>query len=905
MRKPIFPFQKPAVVVSLLLLISQAYSINDIIVSNYWEHQYQELEQRIPQNRNLAKVLASTSDVLDTNALILSKDQTPVDVMLRRTQLLLHDLKGSNTSSNIAEFERSLHKMQTSAKGLSKSDLSGTVKIKNQFMELCALNRRIAFDNPLLDFNDLLFIGYTFPSNESHMCDQYNPWNINMGGGLYILKGLKTATPILTDVLANSKVVSGKYAGSNLSGGAFLSPDLSFDGKTIVFAWSAPVNKCYHIFKVNIDGANLVQLTDGTSIEDNGLSNVNHNDFDPVWLPNGRIAFISDRRGGYGRCHTKGKPTFTLHSMKDDGGDIICLSFHETNEWHPSVDNEGKIVYTRWDYVDRDDCIAHHMWTCYPDGRDPRSYHGNYPFPLQTFTGTWYDGRGSRPFAEFTIRAIPNTQKYAAIAGPHHGYSFGELIMIDPTIEDDGKVSQVKRITSAWTGWPDGMGPYGTPWPLSEDYYLCNKDKTIILRDRFGDEQVIYSSNSWRPIYPIPVKPRTKPLAIATGTWQGERRNNKDHFRATIKINDVTIADLPLPAKIKVKSLRIVQLFPKETKLISNPRNGYPAEALIRMSLGTAPVETDGSVYCEAPVGKTIYFQLLDENGLAVRSMRSATYVHDGEQMACAGCHENKWKSIPTGANRIAFNRPPSPLSPEAGGVEPVNFYRLVKPVFAKNCVPCHQKQGKIDMSFGSLKQYAFYYCGDGGPFLNGDIGTGIKGGSRTVPGMFGASYSKLFKYLDSSHHDVSLTPDEYKRVTLWLDLNSMELGAESGLTDQRNGKLVWPRIDADSTNPQGIETNFPAPGSSAIISDAPVRSIRISKNKSLVSIENPDGMIEGVCLYDLSGRRLHQWRFNNAGRSVAIELNRFALAQGMYFLGVFGPGQKKRTERQAAFIIQ
>ena len=59
--------------------------------------------------------------------------------------------------------------------------------------------------------------------------------------------------------------------------------------------------------------------------------------------------------------------------MEPDGSDIICLSFHETHEWHPSVTNDGMLVYTRWDYVDRDTNVAHHIWTCYPDGRDPRS----------------------------------------------------------------------------------------------------------------------------------------------------------------------------------------------------------------------------------------------------------------------------------------------------------------------------------------------------------------------------------------------------------------------------------------------------------------------------------------------------------------------------------------------------
>jgi hypothetical protein len=98
---------------------------------------------------------------------------------------------------------------------------------------------------------------------------------------------------------------------------------------------------CYHIFKVNVDGTGLTQLTDGT-----------WNDFDPCWLPNGRIAFISERRGGYLRCG-RVCPVYTLYDMAADGSDITCLSFHETNEWHPSVTHDGRIVWTRWDYVDR------------------------------------------------------------------------------------------------------------------------------------------------------------------------------------------------------------------------------------------------------------------------------------------------------------------------------------------------------------------------------------------------------------------------------------------------------------------------------------------------------------------------------------------------------------------------
>jgi hypothetical protein len=62
--------------------------------------------------------------------------------------------------------------------------------------------------------------------------------------------------------------------------------------------------------------------------------------------------------------------------MAADGSDITCLSFHETNEWHPSVTHDGRILYTRWDYVDRHGCTAHLPWITTLDGRDSRAVHG-------------------------------------------------------------------------------------------------------------------------------------------------------------------------------------------------------------------------------------------------------------------------------------------------------------------------------------------------------------------------------------------------------------------------------------------------------------------------------------------------------------------------------------------------
>ncbi len=296
------------------------------------------------------------------------------------------------------------------------------------------------------------------------------------------------------------------------------------------------------------------------------------------------------------------------------------------------------------------------------------------------------------------------------------------------------------------------------------------------------------------------------PPVIPTETYQGERAGPKAP-KATVSIMNVNEADMPLPAGIKVKWLRVIQIIPQLTPLINEARMGYATESLARMPLGVVPVESDGSVHFKAPVAKLLYFQLLDERGLAVRSMRSVTYVHPGEKLSCVGCHEWRGTGTTRQAKRpIAFQRGPSDIKPEVSvGAIPFNWHRLVKPVFEAKCAACHREKGKgPDMtSYDSLQGYAFHY-----PFLRDSYSNGeiTRSGSRTIPGKFGAMASKMMKYLDKTHYGVALTPDEFRRITLWLDCNSNELGAYTKLNEQRKGEIVWPEIDVDPARPLGVE---------------------------------------------------------------------------------------------------
>ena len=626
----------------------------------------------------------------------------------------------------------------------------------------------------------------------NHMCDQYFGFHAIPGGGIYVLENAFGKAPKLRDVLANATCAKGRFAGKKLAGtGSFLGPELSYDGRTILFCYTEgeptryqwTERSTFHIFKVDVDGGNLTQLTDGPV-----------NDLHPCWLPNGRIAFMSERRGGFGRCHGRPVPVYTLHSMKSDGSDIVCLSYHESNEWHPSVTNDGMIVYTRWDYVDRGFNQAHHPWITTPDGCDPRALQGNY-------------GKNphSRPLMEMDVRAIPGSRKFVATAAAHHGQAYGSLVLIDPQIEDDDAMAPLKALTPE-AGFPEAtisnrMGQlFATAWPLSEQFYLCVCDPDgsagrgsanrygIYLIDSFGNRELIYRDPEISCLSPIPLKARPIPPVVPQRTTEGAPE------AGNVGIINVCDSLLPFPKGVAIKALRVIALLSKTSPIANQPHIGYGDQKNGRAVLGTVPVEEDGSAFFSAPVHRPLYFQALDENGFAVQSMRSDTYLHSGEMLTCQGCHNPVHRAPVNKAHTpAAFRRAPSVIAPESEGSRPFSYVRLVQPVLDRNCVACHAEKKALDLSKGdwvknphhwytsylNLKPYAFFY--DNAVFT----------APRTIPGKFGARASKLFQILSGDHHGLKLPAPDRHCITLWLDCNSDYFGSFLHNEEQAKGEMV------------------------------------------------------------------------------------------------------------------
>ncbi|MEI6277983.1 MAG: hypothetical protein WCQ16_01210 [Verrucomicrobiae bacterium] len=739
------------------------------------------------------------SQAANKEAILAPSDRDPSDVVLRRTRALLTYLQGMKDARDLASEAQSLRALEELS---AKTDVADAGARKALFSQAVTLRRQIAFANPLLaGIKDLLFLKRD-PARDEHMCDQYYGFSAVKGGGLFVLKAPFSKDPQAVNLLENALCSNGRFQDRKLENGGFLSPSLSFDGKQILFAFTEADAKkgkwtpesTFHIFKVNRDGSSLTQLTDGP-----------WNEFDPCWLPSGKIAFISERRGGFLRCSgARPCPNYTLHSMKADGSDIVCLSPHELHEWGPSVDNNGMIVFTRWDYIDRGANQAHHPWITTPDGRDPRSIHGNYAANPK-----------DRPCMELGIRAIPGSRKLVAAAVAHHGQAYGSLITVDPSIPDDDKMAQVRRITPHARFPECEVGSnehhfYATPWPLSEEFFLAVYSATpasekygIYLIDVFGNEELLYRDPRVSCLSPIPLLPRPMPPIIPEISPDPERPG-----MAKMGVVNVYNSRLPFPEGVKIKSLRILHTILKTTPVHHAPQIGYGCETPARAVLGTVPVEKDGSAYFEIPAGKAVFFQALDENGLAVQGMRSETWAQPGEMLTCSGCHDNRSQAIsPRTGAPLAFKRAPSKVTPEPEGSNPFSFPRLVQPVLEKNCVACHQedKTGKAPnltkgdfmkdpfrwfASYRSLAPFAFHH---GAARQDGyDLWTT----PRTIPGKFGARASKLYQMLAAGHHDLKLPPEDLRRITLWLDSNSDFFGSYDNVEAQARGEIVKPSLE-------------------------------------------------------------------------------------------------------------
>lgn len=771
--------------------------------------------------------------------------------LIDRSEDLVGNLteNGLVDEAGLAGFREKLAAAQSFAATLSDDGADDSEDVAAAYAALRWAQRDLIFANELLKETPIIFEKanrFGFQILQEYL-SYYERYTNQHGGGLFRLEnpGYSFRTTELT---------------ADFPRGLFVTPSLSYDAKTLYFAFAdfsavqdpdEPVRNAFHMsqegdateqiaqYLTESEGKYCLYRMDLESGKSEKLTDGPWDDFDPTLLPDGSLAFMSTRRGGFARCNQSWEPitVATLHKLTPEGV-VRRLSWHETNEWTPAVLDDGRIVYTRWDYVDRNAARFQGLWLTNPDGTGAVALFGNYT---------------ESPVACIQPRPIPNSNKIAFIATAHHTAVGGSIVILDPTkVKYDPESGRdlpdsLERVTPE-IAFPettdDETGEtnlpaqyYYGPTPLSEDYFLVSysydpadgylttngaltEDSVgsgklgIYYRDRFGNLELLVDDAQYSCRYPLILRERETIPAVVPSQLADQSLCDVDRIAAdeaqeeeatgTFTLFDVKESLWPFPADRKITELRVYQLLPKFPSHTGHaPKIGHDFAGNARLYLGSAPVEEDGSAYFTAPARKPLYFQAVDETGRAVQTMLSEVYLQPGENRGCVGCHEQQQTTFANPEKRVAAAlRAPSPLKPGPDGSNPFSFPRLIQPILDKHCVSCHSGEERavepaltgdptspFSVSYDNLRPYIRYY-----EWLGDTIRPVV-----SLPGECGADMSPLAEIIDDENHKdaVDLTDGERRQIYFWLDSNIPFYGVYD--EDDRERQHRGEAIDAPS----------------------------------------------------------------------------------------------------------
>ena len=616
--------------------------------------------------------------------------------------------------------------------------------------------------------------------------------------------------------------------------------EVSWDARRLLFSMRQTPSENFSVWEMGADGSGLKRLTDGAGA-----------DIDPCYLPDGRIVFSSNRDVKYCGCnwHLQGN----LFRIDADGSNLRQLGRNNLYESRPSVLPDGRIIYDRWNYVDRHFGCSFGLWTMFPDGRSQALFYGE---------NAWAPG------AIFDARALPggHPERVVCIFGACHDRPWGALVALDRRKGLDGMTpvmySFPRDITNRiCVGASLGKGresghpcesfidtfrslpfKYEDPFPLDADRILCAR--TLVEANKSeqtgiflcslanGTETLIHKEAMLGCFDPMPLVPRTKPPVLVDAV--DDTKKTGVFYLADV-YHGTGMENVP---RGTIKALRVVEAPPKRdrsdhfwnTDTTHRPAVNYNCTNTKRV-LGVVPVEDDGSALFEVEAGLFVYFQALDADGKMVQSMRNGTTLQPGERASCVGCHEDRLEATPPPKDASARHHAPHvPRLPDGEVSRPFSYVRDVQPIWNRNCLKCHDygKPGEkavnlapdlgivFNTSYMSLRAKIALRWYPDAPGQPKELLKPVDDGPPDVLPAYawGSHRSRLVDMLDAGHHGVKLTRAERARLIEWIDLNmpyypTYETAfpdnpyGRSPLTFDQARKLVKVTCDRDSILPR------------------------------------------------------------------------------------------------------
>ena len=568
-------------------------------------------------------------------------------------------------------------------------------------------------------------------------------------------------------------------------------PELHFDADRLLFAMPGPAG-AFQVFEINLDGTGLHQVTADTGPDiDNG---------DPCYLPDGRIIFNSTRLFTGVPCEDGQSYVSNLCIADGDGKNTRLLTFDQESNWYPTLLNDGRVLYTRYEYANVSHQFGRLLFHMNPDGTGQMEYYGSNSY--------W-------PNSIFYARPIPNhpTMVAGVVCGHHGPNRTGRLVLFDPargrhetsgavqTIPGYGKpVERIVEDALYGNDWPK----FVHPWPLSDKYFLVSArlfpDQTeyaVYLVDVFDNMTEICRMPDHSLLEPIPLQRRRRPPSVPD-------RIQPDARQATVFLSNVYegpgLRGVPRGTAKKLRVFSYNYLYRHTLKRgfghLATPGVDGPWEP--RYILGTVPVKADGSALFTVPANTPISLQPLDDRGRAVQLMRSWFTAMPGEVLSCTGCHERQ-NSSPPPDPALAAMASPDPIEPWRGPPRGFDFELEVQPVLDRFCVGCHdgthaerpdlarkseEEKLRINQEYHQTTESSITTLFtpsfiDLHPYLRRPHAESNYG--PQVAAEYFADTSPLIQMLEKGHHNVQLDEEGWDRLYTWIDL---------GVPDQGSWKL-------------------------------------------------------------------------------------------------------------------
>lgn len=634
--------------------------------------------------------------------------------------------------------------------------------------------------NPLLDFDRLLFVRRApnqmgLPQNWQGNCAIPSTGYDNE---------LVVLSPVRPTGAASTlfKPEAGRFIGD---------VDLHFDGTRMLVSMPDARHR-WAIWELGLDAKVLRQLSPTDEPDADW--------YDACYLPDGRIIFGGTACYQGVPCVGGGNRVANLYLLDPATQKVRQLTFDQDHDWCPTVLNNGRVVYTRWEYSDTPHYFTRILFHMNPDGTEQVEFYGSNSY--------W-------PNSLFYARPVPgHASMMVAIVSGHHGAArMGELVLLDPAkgrSENGGVVQRMPgrsqpvpaRIEDQLVenSWPKFLHPY----PLSDKYFLVSAQPNagsawgLYLVDAFDNMVLLREEQGRALLEPVPLRATPAPPVIPdkVDTTQTE---------AVVYLQDIYegpgLEGMP---RGSVKRLRVYELHYAYPQMGGHINIGIDGPWDARRMLGTVAVNEDGSASFRVPANRPLAVQPLDAEGKALQVMRSWFTAMPGEKLSCVGCHESQ-NRVPAPKSMLAATLPIQSIEPWHGPARPFSFSREVQPVLDKHCVGCHNGEARADgqmipnfdahqpesvvarkeakqparrpqRNVGGFEFTATYaalhpYVRRAGPESDYRL---------QFPAEWHADTSELVQMLKQGHHGVKLDAESWDRLVTWIDLNVPDHGTWS-----------------------------------------------------------------------------------------------------------------------------